>query len=448
MIELEKLLRSFNGKESIQFLKKVISLSSKPIERDFSKSLIFVMGNLDEAYTMSNNYNVDINADDFHKASLKITVSKIKNALKSRFRHEQIARLGNIHVIYPALSENAYKKIITKEIEVIQKKIFVVTGIKLNFKTSVTDLVYEEGVYPTQGVRPVFTTVNHLVRNRVTSLLTTILNENLKATSVDIHFENQRFLRCVYKQNKKIIFTEQINISSELKKLNINKKDDMQSIVAVHESGHAIISAILLKTIPKYIYSSTIDNDVNGFVFSEFKWKYISKKEILLRVALFLGGLAAEQIIYGKENVTNGCSSDLKKATNLVLKVLKKEGFGQSKLSYEVQNIFHNFYFNNSNEIEKEAEEIINKGFELALKTLNKEKKLLLELSNYLSDHPFIKQKELEIIINKFISKKVSFITDGSNLFYRNHLKKTYKELKTNSIISESTAICLNKDIV
>ena len=51
------------------------------------------------------------------------------------------------------------------------------------------------------------------------------------------------------------------------------------------------------------------------------------------------------KIIFGKENVTNGCSSDLKKATNLVLKVLKKEGFGQSKLSYEVQNIFHNFYF-------------------------------------------------------------------------------------------------------
>ena len=65
---------------------------------DLTQSLIFVIGNLDEAYYMSRNINPDISADEFHHYTLKITVADVKKALQRRFRNEQIARLGNNHI--------------------------------------------------------------------------------------------------------------------------------------------------------------------------------------------------------------------------------------------------------------------------------------------------------------------------------------------------------------
>lgn len=53
---------------------------------DLSHSLIFVLGNLDEAYSMSHNMNPDISADEFHEATSKITIADIKRALRKRFR--------------------------------------------------------------------------------------------------------------------------------------------------------------------------------------------------------------------------------------------------------------------------------------------------------------------------------------------------------------------------
>ena len=66
-------------------------------------------GNLDESFSMSSDCEESgIDADVFHDFSLKINILTIKKALKLRFKPEQIARLGNMHVIYPSLSKKTY----------------------------------------------------------------------------------------------------------------------------------------------------------------------------------------------------------------------------------------------------------------------------------------------------------------------------------------------------
>jgi len=52
---------------------------------DLSGALIFVLGNLDEAYYMSNSLNPDISADELYEAISKINISHIKGALKKDF---------------------------------------------------------------------------------------------------------------------------------------------------------------------------------------------------------------------------------------------------------------------------------------------------------------------------------------------------------------------------
>lgn len=444
-VDVENIVLKFNGKETIQFLKQVISIAQKPVRKDFSKSLIFVLGNLDEAFTMSGDYAMDVDADDFYNRSKKITIFKIKSALRERFRDEQIARLGNTHIIYPSLNKKAYQRIIENELIKISENIAKMTSLELKFCDSIIQLIYNEGVFPTMGVRPVLTTINHLIKSKISTIISEVFNYDKDVNNIQLKYEETDSLKCYYRQENTILFQQEFPLELTVQKNKANKKDDMQSIVAVHESGHAILSALLLKTVPKYVYSSSVDDDTSGFVLTEFKWKYFSKKELIPRVAMTLGGIVAEEIVFGEENKTTGSETDIKKATKIILSALKRSGFGSTNLSYEVPERSTNLQIHNKSTIEKEAKMIMQEAFELAKETLKKERKLLIELANYLSDYRVIYKDKLEVLIQKHATKKTVFIENGDHLFYRSHLKQLHQEISAKNSQESEIQICLNK---
>src|SRR5690606_33195671 len=90
------------------------------------------------------------------------------------------------------------------------------------------------------------------------------------------------------------------------------------------------------RTIPDVVYSITTDADSQGFVYSSFAWKYISRKELIPRVAMMLGGYVAEELIFGKENLTSGASSDIEKATEFLSTMYKSNGMGQTPIKYSI----------------------------------------------------------------------------------------------------------------
>ncbi len=443
--DVQKILLSLSAAETIFFLKKVFNIANRPSEKNFSKSLIFVLGNLDEAYTMSSNFSADMDADEFYKQSLKITIPKIKNALQQRFRDEQIARLGNIHIIYPALSRKAYLKIIQNELAKTAENLFRLTGLYIEFDETVTDLIYSEGVYPTQGVRPIFTTIQSVLKSKFTLFLSEIPAKDLTPTKLQFSVKHKS-LKCAYYSGNTVVYEKETTINTMLADIRQNSKDDMQSIIAVHESGHAILSAVLLQTIPEVIYSISSDADSQGFVFSKLAWNYTSRKELIPRVAMMLGGYAAEEIIFGKEHVTSGASGDIQKATEFISFKFKKSGMGKTPISYSLPfpngiETYHNFQT-----VEEEIKEAIEQGLELAKATLTKEKKLLLAMSDYLSDNRMLKKPEIEELINTHISKPISFITNGENLFYRNHLKKSVAGSEIQQSAKFENTISLNRE--
>jgi len=165
--DVEKLLMKMDGTETVYFLNKVLNIGKKPSIKNFTKSIIFVVGNIDEAYTMNSNYTAEISADEFYEMSLKITIPNMKSALRNRFRDEQIARLGNIHIIYPALNSSAYKGIIKLELDKLAVKVKSKFNITLEFEDSVISEIFKEGVYPTQGVRPIFTTIHQMIKSKL-----------------------------------------------------------------------------------------------------------------------------------------------------------------------------------------------------------------------------------------------------------------------------------------
>tara|TARA_R110002111_G_scaffold108261_3_gene166932 strand:+ start:17 stop:1447 length:1431 start_codon:yes stop_codon:yes gene_type:complete len=436
-------LNQLNGEQTLKFINDLLAFAISPKTYDFSKAIIFVMGNIDEAYTMCNNYNPDMDADEFNQQSLKINISTIKQALRLRFRNEQIARLGNNHIIYPSFSRTAFEKIILLELGKTSKKIKDEYDIELRYENSLLTMIYNEGVYPAQGTRPVFSTIYQIIGSKVGKIISQLYLNNIKVDSIFLKVENKDINISYYKQNKKIFsFSEKLVLN--LSKLRKNKRDDVQAIVAVHECGHALISIFLLNTIPELIYSKTADAKSGGFVHTSFKWKYISKKEILSRTAFYLGGIIAERIIFGEENITNGSESDIEKATTFVTRMLKESGMGELPANYQVADATtNNNLFDFDKKVNQQVKNLIEQAEKLAFKTLKQQELLLVKMADFLSDNRMLQKDKIKVFLFKYAKdfNRNSIIENGDNLFYRKHLKQKVDEF---NITSENSLVTIN----
>lgn len=97
-----------------------------------------------------------------------------------------------------------------------------------------------------------------------------------------------------------------------------------REITAYHEAGHALIAKLVSKEnrVTKVsIIPST--KGMGGFSLNIPPDRmYQTKGEILSNISVALGGRAAEELVYGKDNITTGASSDLEKATEMVLSLI------------------------------------------------------------------------------------------------------------------------------
>lgn len=438
--DLRKKFNQLDGMDTLEFLMNLYKTALRPKIIDCTKSLIFVMGNLDEVYSMTRNFNPDMSANEFHRQSKKITITQVKEALLTRFRSEQIARLGNNHIIYPTFDEKAFQGIIRLELQKIRNKVFEAYQLEMKFDSRIEQLIYDEGVYPTQGTRPLFTTIHQIVNSRLGKILNEIylngfLVDSLLLTVNDSQSQTgNAALQIDFIKDGELIHQLVDQQPLILGKLRKEKKNDEQAIVAVHESGHAILSSILMRTMPESVFSVTADSNSTGFVFARPKWNYISKKEVINRLAVLLGGIVAERVIFGEDNVTIGSGSDLKQATHLATQVIYACGMGDTLAAFGNQFLDSAvpFIFDHKDDgINSEAKELLVKAEELAEKTLEKQKNLLIQMADYLSDNRTINKDKIEEFIRKYaVDFDLSeIVQNADHLFYRSHLKRLAEEL-------------------
>jgi len=288
-------------------------------EKDYSKLLVFVCGNLDEAYGMSENVgDADIDADIFHQYSKKINIIKIKNCLKMKFKPEQIARLGNTHVIYPSLSKKAYEGLIDKSFVKIKENILKKTGIDICFDQKVKNTVYNNGVFPSQGVRPLFTTITSIIENTIPTFIIPCMEKNINR--ITISFQNN----CVVALNKNEVVKKK-RVDTELDNIKQKINENLLIETCVHEAGHALLYVLLTKTIPSQIVVSSTSHDHQGYV--GIHQPSGSKNQLLNYICVFYGGLIAEEIVFGQDKINEGVETDIKKATIIAKRMVRDLSF-------------------------------------------------------------------------------------------------------------------------
>lgn len=418
--ELRKHIQELDTQGVQNLLLDSLALTTKPLEMDFSQSLVFVVGNLDEAYEVSKDQSPDISPNDFHRITSEIKMPEIKMALLNRFRPEQIARLGNNHIIYASLNEHAFSCIIDFELEKIAKSFNEKTELKLTFGNSLKEWIYQEGVIATQGVRPLKSSIKYGLEDLIPQIILKYSVLEKPIDNIHLRYEEGK-LEVNYYFLGKPIAQQNLKINEKQKCLKGNRKDDLQALVAVHESGHAIANMAFFGEYPEKIKSVAAGVGVGGFISSNpisfFNYDLVKK-----RIGTLLGGYFAEKEIFGSEFISEGASSDIKKATNLCMTVFKECGFSGTLIrTTSTTDDFENYYHHVGPVEEKVVAFIENAQREIE-QILRKEKKLLIQMSRLLADQTTLDKNEIIDLVSKFGSEMLQATLKAESKGYRERL--------------------------
>lgn len=361
---------------------------------DYTKSLIFVSGNLDEAYKFTEKTEeVDIDADIFHELSLKISILDIKSALTTRFKPEQIARFGNMQVVYPSLSKSSYKEIIIRKITEISNNVKNKFGINLRVTSNIHELIYQNGVFPTQGTRPVFSTISEIIESPMPIFLLQSFIDNVKGFKLDYHGK-----KVVAKIKNKLVKFPYEGVVDKLK-TDRNKNMNRRVLSAVHEAGHAVVYAIMFKVAPPQLTALPAAQELGGFVYLHDTCgaKYLLEQKI----AITLGGGEAEKIVFGSDNYTSGAKDDLHEATKLSGLMIKRYGMDAFSSFMMAATDRTDIYRTDIEEANKHIEIMIKKCLDLAQNAIRKNLPLFKSTIDSLLTHDNVTPDDFRKICSK-----------------------------------------------
>lgn len=424
-----------------------------PTKKNFKNSLIITISNIDEAYRAAHKVDSDIDADLFYKETSKIGMLTIRKALLSRFRPEQVARFGGNYILYPSLNKNAFEMIIQKEIDKFKEMVTSSFDGKdgglsiknINVSSNVNKIIYLEGVFPIIGARSVFSAVNDIVNDKFSKIVMNVISIKEKHREIDIDIDYKKgniIIKYTDSGTSEAILEESVKYELKVDNLRREKKKDIGKQVhrAIHECGHAICSIMLRNIVPEVIYSTVINSSGAFNMFNEDDFYYERKNTYLDNVAVSMGGYAAELVVFGSQNLSNGSSSDINKATSLLMNLYKDCGFLGSDMAVGiVSNQMPATPFTDRNysvvDLKNEVDTIVvadvRASIEKAKGVIKEQEMLLLKMGEYLSKNPKMGRRKIIEMIKKYsVNYDISKIDSNKNNFYVEILNQKLKEVK------------------
>src|SRR5210317_104858 len=109
--------------------------------------------------------------------------------------------------------------------------------------------------------------------------------------------------------------------------------DERKKRVAYHEGGHAIIGVLMSEYDEVRKVSIIPRGDAGGVTFfqpASDELGMYTKEYLLSQIKVALGGHAAEELMYGKDNVTTGASSDFQQTYKIAREMVMAYGMGKT----------------------------------------------------------------------------------------------------------------------
>lgn len=375
-------------------------------EIDYTKLVIFISGNLDTAFAGADNTeDCDTDADFYHKLTKNITTSQIKGDLTKRFRPEQVARMGNNHIIYPSMSRESYERLIKSTCDKYINEITSRSNVGIKLHQNVLDAIYDNSVYPTQGTRPVFTSIHKIFSNLLVNLTFWGIEHGLSDISIAVN-PDMKTVTATADTGKIKKFPIELEITNSKKRAS----DEFKTLVAVHEAGHAVAYSMLTKCAPFEVKVNTASFS-GGYMLSDVD-ELISKNDLCNKIQYILAGRAAENMVFGPENSTTGAQSDLAKATEYASNFVRYYSFDSFNGLVMPPNGPSPWltYHEKSND---SINELIGKMAQQVTELLNDNREFLQKLVDRLLDVGTVSQEEFVELASEF----VELSTESHSLF-------------------------------
>jgi Peptidase family M41/ATPase family associated with various cellular activities (AAA) len=325
MLQLEGEVSDIAEMSQVQMIEQIRQAKQKkkvyePV--DHSKTLLIISGNLDEAFAMAmQTSESDVDADIFHAFTKKITMVDIKNALSKNFRPEQVARFGNIHLIYTSLKKCDFEKLIQHEIDRIIASTKAKFDVTVTVDRSVHELVYRNGVFPVQGVRPVFSSLIDILETNLSKFLFTALLRSQKQIDIVYDFVKSQITAQIGTELETLPFVGRID------KIRQSNLEETIANISVHESGHAVAYMVLFGLAPLQLKSKLASSYAGGFTFPH--QIYDNRENLVHQIKIYLAGGIAEEIVFGKELASIGRIHDREQATKIAIDYIRRYGFDE-----------------------------------------------------------------------------------------------------------------------
>ena len=191
--------------------------------------------------------------------------------------------------------------------------------------------------------------------------------------------------------------------------------DEDKELTSYHEVGHALIDKLLPDANELHKVSIIPRGMALGVTWTRPKDEnvHVTKAKLLAKIAVSLGGRAAEEIIYGVDKISTGASQDLINVTNIARKMVTAWGMSEKlgNLAYgkNQENVFMGRDFGHQRdyseqvafEIDQEIKKIVDERYELTKKLLRDNRDMLETLAKELLERETIDDKDFQEIMDR-----------------------------------------------
>jgi cell division protease FtsH len=205
---------------------------------------------------------------------------------------------------------------------------------------------------------------------------------------------------------------DKVMMGAERKSLVMSEEEKM--LTAYHEAGHAIVGLNVPAGIPVHKATIIPRGRAMGMVKflpegDRYSMKY---KEFTSQLAVAMGGRVAEEITFGKDNITSGASSDIQQATKMAKAMVTQLGYsdelGTVAYGDNQEEVFlgmsmgrqQNISEATAQKIDAEVRRLVDEGYETARRILTEKKKDFETLAQALLEYETLTGEEITDVIN------------------------------------------------
>jgi len=188
--------------------------------------------------------------------------------------------------------------------------------------------------------------------------------------------------------------------------------EDEKALTAWHEAGHAIVALKTPAADPVHKATIIPRGRALGMVMQlpEDDKYSMSKVQMTSRLAILMGGRAAEEVKFGKDNVTAGASSDIQQATKLARAMVTKWGYSEKVGFIDYSESPNNTFLGQqmgqahvseetSQVIESEVKGLVQEGMDTAMRILTEFKDQWSAIAEGLLEYETLTGDEINTLI-------------------------------------------------